>query len=145
MNAKCLCNLCNQPLEFPSEMAGETVECPHCKMDTKLFIPVSPITPKPKSPEKPKVDPENATDEKSKAIERNLRSIGRLFFWLGLIGLGIGGVIYVGEMHAGGDGETGALGVGFGIIAFFQGCIFLVLFQALAEIIRLLRKLVLKP
>lgn len=42
MNAKCNCNNCSQPIEFPAEMAGKTVECPNCKLETILFIPPPP-------------------------------------------------------------------------------------------------------
>ena len=49
MNAKCNCNNCSQPIEFPAEMAGQTIECPNCKLETILFIP-----PPPPKPEEPK-------------------------------------------------------------------------------------------
>jgi len=37
--AKCPCNQCSQKIEFEAEHAGETIQCPHCGMDTVLFIP----------------------------------------------------------------------------------------------------------
>ncbi len=37
--AKCNCQLCNGHIAFPAEMAGQTTACPHCGMETKLFIP----------------------------------------------------------------------------------------------------------
>lgn len=30
------CHICNQPLEYPDELAGQHVECPHCGTQTKL-------------------------------------------------------------------------------------------------------------
>jgi hypothetical protein len=39
MEVKCKCQTCSGQIEFSSEMSGQTVECPHCKMDTILFIP----------------------------------------------------------------------------------------------------------
>jgi MoxR-like ATPase len=32
------CHICNQPLEYPEELAGQQVECPHCGTQTKLPI-----------------------------------------------------------------------------------------------------------
>jgi len=47
-------------------------------------------------------------------------------------------------MHPEGDGQSAAMAICIAIISFFQGCILLVLFKALAEIIRLLRKIAMK-
>jgi DNA-directed RNA polymerase subunit RPC12/RpoP len=37
----CACNVCSQKIEFDPSRAGETIVCPHCGMDTLLFIPRS--------------------------------------------------------------------------------------------------------
>jgi len=37
--AKCSCQFCNGHISFPAEMAGQMVACPHCGLETKLFIP----------------------------------------------------------------------------------------------------------
>jgi phage shock protein PspC (stress-responsive transcriptional regulator) len=34
--AKCFCQSCNGPIEFPSEGVGQVLECPHCKRPTVL-------------------------------------------------------------------------------------------------------------
>jgi hypothetical protein len=39
MNAKCNCNQCSGHIEFDDTQAGATVPCPHCGMDTRLYIP----------------------------------------------------------------------------------------------------------
>lgn len=39
MDAKCTCNHCFGHLGFDAEHAGETIQCPHCGMETVLFIP----------------------------------------------------------------------------------------------------------
>jgi hypothetical protein len=39
MKTKCSCNNCSGHLEFDESAAGSTVVCPHCGMDTLLFIP----------------------------------------------------------------------------------------------------------
>ena len=36
--SKCPCHICNQPLEYPEELAGQQVECPHCGTQTKLPV-----------------------------------------------------------------------------------------------------------
>ncbi|HEX4342049.1 MAG TPA: YbjQ family protein [Verrucomicrobiae bacterium] len=37
--AVCPCNVCSGRLEFDPANAGETIQCPHCGMETVLFIP----------------------------------------------------------------------------------------------------------
>jgi hypothetical protein len=37
--AKCKCNQCSAYIEFDAGDAGQTVPCPHCGMDTILYIP----------------------------------------------------------------------------------------------------------
>ena len=32
------CYLCNNPVEFPVELAGQVVDCPHCGQKIKLFV-----------------------------------------------------------------------------------------------------------
>jgi predicted RNA-binding Zn-ribbon protein involved in translation (DUF1610 family) len=36
---KCPCRNCQQRIEFPEEVAGSEIPCPHCGKDTLLFIP----------------------------------------------------------------------------------------------------------
>ena len=47
MIAKCSCQYCDGHIAFPSEAAGQMVECPHCHLETRLFIPptIVPLTP----------------------------------------------------------------------------------------------------
>jgi hypothetical protein len=35
----CTCNNCSGQLEFDASNAGTTIQCPHCKLDTVLFVP----------------------------------------------------------------------------------------------------------
>ncbi|HTB84963.1 MAG TPA: hypothetical protein VK742_15010 [Candidatus Sulfotelmatobacter sp.] len=37
--SKCNCQHCGEYIAFPSEAAGQTVECPHCKNETSLSLP----------------------------------------------------------------------------------------------------------
>ena len=43
----CTCNVCSGRLEFEGANAGETIQCPHCGVDTLLFVPQVPIAPQP--------------------------------------------------------------------------------------------------
>ena len=40
---RCICSVCSGHLEFDSDLAGETIQCPHCGMPTILFIPRIPL------------------------------------------------------------------------------------------------------
>jgi DNA-directed RNA polymerase subunit RPC12/RpoP len=35
----CTCNICSGAIEFESSKAGQTIQCPHCGIETILFIP----------------------------------------------------------------------------------------------------------
>jgi len=35
----CTCNTCSGKIEFERSQAGQTIQCPHCGIDTVLFIP----------------------------------------------------------------------------------------------------------
>lgn len=54
--AKCSCQVCNGHIAFPVEAAGQAVECPHCKMETVLFVPPPPPSP-PTKPAPVKTEP----------------------------------------------------------------------------------------
>lgn len=41
---KCRCRNCDKPIEFDSAESGATVSCPHCGLETLLFIPASSAT-----------------------------------------------------------------------------------------------------
>lgn len=47
--AKCTCQHCGGHIAFSSEAAGQTVDCPHCKLETLLSTPPVATLPKPKS------------------------------------------------------------------------------------------------
>jgi len=44
--AKCLCMYCSGKIEFETDHAGESIICPHCQLETKLYVP----TPKAPTP-----------------------------------------------------------------------------------------------
>ena len=43
ISAKCRCRNCDDNIEFDPCAAGQTATCPHCGMDTMLFVPGAPI------------------------------------------------------------------------------------------------------
>jgi hypothetical protein len=45
--AKCACRHCDNYLEFDTSHAGESIACPHCGMDTILFVPPPPNSTQP--------------------------------------------------------------------------------------------------
>lgn len=54
MLVKCLCNHCSAYLEFESSEAGKRVDCPHCGMETLLYVPqASPPQPPQATPSLP--------------------------------------------------------------------------------------------
>jgi hypothetical protein len=42
MTAKCSCQHCNGHIEFDPDQAGQTIACPHCGLETALFVPSTP-------------------------------------------------------------------------------------------------------
>jgi hypothetical protein len=51
--AKCNCRHCNGHIAFPAEMVGQSINCPHCQLETLLFIPsVAPVPKHPATPAK---------------------------------------------------------------------------------------------
>jgi hypothetical protein len=47
--AKCNCQHCSGHISFPVEMVGQTLSCPHCQLETPLFLPPVATAPKPRS------------------------------------------------------------------------------------------------
>jgi DNA-directed RNA polymerase subunit RPC12/RpoP len=53
--AKCKCQHCSQNIEFDSDEAGATIPCPHCGMETMLYV--EPVPPHPATATKPAQPP----------------------------------------------------------------------------------------
>ena len=57
MIAKCRCIVCNEHLEFDEANAGAKITCPHCRMETVLYVPMGTVEPTrqsgPTQPERP--------------------------------------------------------------------------------------------
>ena len=143
----CRCQQCDGNIEFDASLfqTGTTTPCPHCGIETLLFIPNAQ-----KSPEKIAEKVVEKTPEKkakilkqtrhSGGIEDTLEEVGGIFLALGILG-GIGAV--VGAIAAFNDGQAG-IGVDLLCVAaalIFASVVNRILFRAAAEVIRLLKKL----
>src|ERR1035441_2945936 len=42
--SKCNCQYCNGHIAFAAEMAGQSINCPHCQLETLLFIPPAEVS-----------------------------------------------------------------------------------------------------
>jgi hypothetical protein len=68
--AKCNCEHCDGSVLFPTEMAGQTIACPHCQLETQLVIPpdANPAAPEPQP-----------MDENSSLISKGLFTLFGMF------------------------------------------------------------------
>ena len=149
MDVICPCNNCSEHLEFDESAAGSTIACPHCGMDTVLFIPQVPVgappveqepAPKPKPKTAKIVEHELTIAIDKGGVEERLDKAGELFWVLGVLGgfCGLAAALFFllseNQMTLAGGCCIVA------IAAYAQGCIVNTLFKAGAEIIRLLKK-----
>ncbi len=96
-SAKCNCTVCSGHIEFDPNQAAQTIPCPHCGMDTLLYIPTArraPLAPAP--PTRPQFPPGALYCPACGSIERPVtRTQGsfliEVFLWLILI---VPGVLY---------------------------------------------------
>jgi len=65
---RCICSVCSGHLEFDSDLAGETIQCPHCGMPTILFIPRTPLPLPAGRPPKSIVCPDCGTNVEATAL-----------------------------------------------------------------------------
>ena len=151
MFGKCPCNNCSGHIEFDTAEAGSTVTCPHCGVDTALFVPQVPFPPQPK-PRTAEIVEETAYDKagvegrleltpgdeanRSRKLAAELENTGIAFFVIGIVAGSI--ALFVALYMALGD--TTKLGIWFlvAVVAVAQGIVIRLLFNAGAEIIRLL-------
>jgi hypothetical protein len=57
------CEQCGGPIEYPSELAGQSIECPHCQQATSLPSPFAPPPQAAAPPPIPPVQPSRSGDE----------------------------------------------------------------------------------
>ena len=75
---KCPCNNCSEHLEFEESAAGETVKCPHCGMDTVLFVPPVPLDSRQSEPESA---PKFMVPKAAHSYQWILALAGAVVFW----------------------------------------------------------------
>ena len=76
--SKCNCQYCNGDIAFPAEMAGQSINCPHCQLETLLFIPPAAVPPKQPPP-----------------VRRNPNSLGLLVVELLVIACFVGAFLHI--------------------------------------------------
>jgi DNA-directed RNA polymerase subunit RPC12/RpoP len=128
--AVCTCNTCSGKIEFESGNAGQTIQCPHCGMETILFIPKNVSKPPHSVPNFALKYPAKSSAKPN--IEAQLEMAGSILFFVGLIGflVCIFLTVTTSQMEW----------ILFGFVAVLQGWIFSLTFKGFAEVIRLLRK-----
>ena len=84
--AKCNCQYCNGHIAFSVEMAGQTIACPHCGLETKLFIPNITRAPANKPPQNVSVEIKRGASPLGIA-SLALGIIACIFCWIPLLGL----------------------------------------------------------
>jgi hypothetical protein len=94
---KCNCTACSEHIEFDADHAGNTVNCPHCGMETVLYsteAAASEVQPARRSSESQSVSGHKAKSD-SFGLERLLFGITRMFV-LGLATLTVIGLVLLG-------------------------------------------------
>lgn len=147
MISKCACQFCGINIEFDVEAANSFVPCPACAKQTRLLIPA---TPKP-TPGESFIQREIGLLKTTPAllrpapetIESKLEAIGKFFFWGGIIACAILFFVLCESISSDRGIILPIILIIVGTLA--QAIIIRVLFQAAAEVIRLLRKIAAKP
>jgi hypothetical protein len=104
----CRCQHCDGHIEFETNSVGEAVACPHCGLETKLYIPQTPLNkpPKPANQSGPNTSPQDVNVE----IQRGnsplgiaglvLGIISCVFCWIPLLGLVVAPLALIGLLLA---------------------------------------------
>jgi DNA-directed RNA polymerase subunit RPC12/RpoP len=150
--AACICNKCSGRLEFDPNNVGETIQCPHCGMETVL------PKPEPKRAEIVEQTTYKDTDiagrlefkqiepNRSRNVEEQLEAAGQVFLVVGLIvGTIALAVVLLSAINQGSETSINSKAPDIGLwlivgaAAVVQGFVIRLLFVAGAEIIRLLK------
>jgi len=141
-NMICKCQNCPGELRFDEADAGQTVTCPHCQMDTVLFVPVAAVVFPPPEAKPPStiIQDKPRAQRRSYFVENDLESIGTTCFVLGLI-LAAVGLLYMAVAAYMGDGFPPLWPIPTMLILVTLGWLIRVIFRAFAEAIRQLRRM----
>lgn len=146
MISKCACQFCGINIEFDVEAANSFVPCPACAKQTRLLIPAAPKPAPVESFIQREIGLLKATSllrPAPESIESKLEAIGKFFFWGGIIACAILFFVLCESISSDRGIILPIILIIVGTLA--QAIIIRVLFQAAAEVIRLLRKISTKP
>lgn len=106
--AKCNCQFCNGHIAFPAEMAGQVIACPHCEMETKLFVPNAPVVPPTVAPKPPMQTANGLAVNVDLVIKRGVSPLGIaslvlgivacIFCWIPFLGIFILPIAFIGAL-----------------------------------------------
>jgi hypothetical protein len=151
----CPCQHCNGNIEFDASLCqtGTKATCPHCGMETVLFIPKIAKAGKilraifsagiaEKTPERPAKIIEQKEKTYHGGMEDMLENVGDIFLFFGILG-GVTAIIMAIIAYNSNHDEIG-IGVDLlcvGFISILAGAVNRIFLRAGAEIIRLLKKI----
>jgi hypothetical protein len=85
---KCFCQYCDGHIEFDAKNAGEIVACPHCGLETKLYVPQIPLP----GPPLAEIPPSPSTvSQLPVEIKRRVKPFGIAALALGIVS----GLVYI--------------------------------------------------
>jgi DNA-directed RNA polymerase subunit RPC12/RpoP len=147
--AVCTCNTCSAHLEFDPGNAGTTIQCPHCGIETVLFIPQVAVerttadiverTTWEEADVQGRLELTREESDGSDDVTRGLEDAGTAFLFFGILG-GVIVLIVAASNLSEGKGTDAAVLFVFGITALVTGFVLRLLFRAGAQIIRLLQE-----
>ncbi|MFM2294634.1 MAG: hypothetical protein RLZZ350_1047 [Verrucomicrobiota bacterium] len=142
---KCRCQHCDGHIAFDKTQTGALVDCPHCKLETRLFVPQT-ATPEPPAVKSPASERILLAAETGGAtpIEAGLRDIGSAYFAGSILicaVLVLAGFATLIDRASGDSAWQGVLTMLCAVGAVVQGIILKRIFHAAAEALRLLRKI----
>ena len=139
--AKCSCQFCNGHIAFSAEMTGQMVACPHCGLETKLFIPNVTKAPANSPPQSVSVEIKRGVSPLGIA-SLVLGIMGCVICWIPILGLFaipvalIGLVLaFIGVVMAAINKKTGfVFPISGGIVCILSVCIALITTGAVAKL-----------
>lgn len=142
----CQCQHCNENIEFDASgqwHENSRIQCPHCSIETVLFIPLPSSESATKSQVKPiEIDGgwRNSTaPKKQKKVENKLEGMANLLFMLGIAGMIFGVIGAIAMAAASSDRWFWPILIG---VAGMVSCgVISVFLKSQAEMIRLLKRM----
>jgi len=73
-SVKCSCNNCSEHLQFELQDAGKRIDCPHCGMETLLYVPQKYVASVKQAPTTPAPAPQKPAAASQPAPQTDLRT-----------------------------------------------------------------------